>query len=172
MKKVVSLIVTIFMLTIFSTTAFAAESTNAPHFPGLSKEYNTYTIDDIKINSSNNPKAWPGSGPAAQVSQVDVVAYGWFDNTYPEHEGNFGVVVRIMGHGRAKATFNGNKVDDFKIDPIILTGTLVDGWYYYYDCGTVTPGEHRFDITVKSINSPYTEKSTWATFTITESEDN
>lgn len=120
-------------------------------------------MEVLQNQNSIDTRAWTDSGPAAQVTEVRIVDYGWLDN-FPGREGHFGVVVRVIGYGRDNATWDGSKVSYFKNDPIILTGTLVDGWYYYYDLGIPSIGSHKFEILMRSTNSPYTEKSTWATF--------
>lgn len=169
MKKLVSLFMSALMLMAFSTTAFASESTQADNTLTLPKEHNGYVLN-AEVETPKDTRAWPGSGPAAQVTDVRIVDYGYLDN-FPGHEGHFGVVVQVMGHGRDYAKYDGVAVDRFKYDPIILSGTLVDGWYNYYDCGEPTLGTHKFEVLMRSINSPYTERSTWATFTFTPEEN-
>lgn len=158
-------------MTAFSTTAFAAQSTDADVSKppiSLSKEYNGQTLDKINIENSIESRAWPGSGPAAQVTSVKIVDYGYLGPDFPGHEGNVGIVVQVMGHGRDYTTYDGVDIDYFRYDPIILTGTLVDGWYYYFDCGPATVGTHQFKIRMVSHNSPYTERTANFTLNITE----
>lgn len=169
MKKLFSLFISVFMLMAFSTTAFAAESTQVANTLTLPKEHNGYVVD-AQVENPKNTKAWSGSGPAAQVTDVRIVDYGYLDN-FPGREGHFGVVVQVMGHGLDYAKYDGVAVNRFKYDPIILSGTLVDGWFNYYDCGKPTLGTHNFEVLMRSVNFPYTEMSTRATFTFTPKEE-
>lgn len=168
LTKIFSLLLAVCMSIAFSITSFAAtETTERPILP---KAHNNYSLRASHIGDLKSTKAWPGSGPAAQVSDVRIVDHGYLDN-FPGHEGHFGVIVKVMGHGRDYATYDGNTVKLFKHDPIILTGTLVDGWYNYYDLGIPTTGSHKFEVLMRSLNWPYTEKSAWATFTFTPKEN-
>lgn len=162
MKKYFALLMATIMLMAFSTTAFAAEK-DTPDLSGLFTESSNINITGIE-NNDVNTRAWPGSGPAAQVSGVSIEQIGFLD--VEGHEGNVGILVKVMGHGRDYAKYDNVSVNYFMIDHIILSGTLVDGWYYLYDCGAPTLGDHRFDIRMVSHNSPYTERTAWATFTI------
>ncbi|MFG6331833.1 MAG: hypothetical protein K1W28_08430 [Lachnospiraceae bacterium] len=162
MKKYAALFMSVIMLMIFSTTAFAAEG-NASDLSGIFTESTCINITGIE-NEEAVTKAWPGSGPAAQISSVSIEQIGFLD--VEGHEGNVGILVKVMGHGRDYAKYDNVSVDYFMRDHIILSGTLVDGWYYLYDCGTPVLGDHRFDIKMVSHNYPYTEGTAWATFTI------
>jgi len=164
MKKVITIMMAAFLLIAFSVTSFAAEDT-----PDLRSVFTDETVDfNISVSKITNPvepQAWPGSGAAAQVSSVIIEQIGYLN--VAGREGNVGILVKVTGHGRDYAKYDNVSVDYFQRDGFILSGTLVDGWYYLYDCGAPTLGRHRFDIRCVSHNSPYTEKSAWATFDIT-----
>lgn len=162
MKRISAMILTAIMLFAFSITAFAAEG--SPDLNGFFTESKDFNIQVSKVVNAADTKAWPGSGPAAQVSSVTIEQIGFLN--VAGHENNVGVLVKVMGHGRDYAKYDGTPVEYFDFDHIILSGTLVDGWYFLYDCGAPTLGDHRFDIKCISHKPPYTEKSAWATFTI------
>lgn len=162
MRKYAALLMAVLMLLMFSTTAFAEEK-SVCDLSGMFTESASINITEIE-NEEASTRAWPGSGPAAQVSSVSIEQIGFLD--VEGHEGNVGVLVKVMGHGRDYAKYDHVSVDYFMFDHIILSGTLVDGWYYLYDCGAPVLGDHRFDIKMVSHNYPYTEGNAWATFTI------
>ena len=166
LKRFVSLALMIAMLLGMGSISQASEDDSEvlPTLKEISDEGLKISID--AIDEEIDMRAWPGSGPAAQVSSVQIVDIGFITEEIPERAGNIGIVVKVMGHGRDYAQYDGRTVKHFGYKDIILSGTLVDGWYYFYDCGKPTLGDHRFDIKMVSTNSPYTEKSASATFTI------
>lgn len=167
MKKMCIIIMTVIMLFLLSITAFAAESTTTNSLQNYFKN----DPRDLKISMSEavndtgiSTRGWPGEGPAKQVTSVSIEQVGILN--VDGHEGNIGVLVKVIGYGRDYAKYDSPPVNYFSSEGFILYGTLVDGWYYLYDCGAPTLGDHRFDIEMVSLNPPYTEKSAWATFTI------
>ena len=75
-------------------------------------------------------------------------------------------MVKVTGYGTDYATLDGEKITHFQRTPFIITGTLADGFYYYYDCGISESGSHRFYLKMVSINSPYTTRTISTNFTI------
>ena len=76
MKKWVSMLMSVILIMAFSTTAFAAEK-DTPDLSGLFTESSNINITGIE-NDDLNTSAWPGSGPAAQVSSVSIEQIGWY----------------------------------------------------------------------------------------------
>ena len=86
-----------------------------------------------------NPLWWPGDGPAPQVTSISLYKYGWLTN------GNFGVTIKVYGYGSDTTTFDGRSISWIHQEPFIISGTGADGFYYTYDCGTITQaGSYRF----------------------------
>ena len=96
------------------------------------------------------PLWWPGDGPAPQVTKIECERYGWLKN------GHWGVVLKVYGYGWDRTTFDGNKISWIREEPFIISGTGADGFYYLYDCGTITSaGNYPFISTFTSTNFPY-----------------
>ena len=136
---------------------------------GTSVAYATENTESIIVENDDSPstRAWPGSGPAAQVSDIKIIDKGFLDgDTFPGRDGHYGIVVKVTGYGTDYATLDGEKITHFQRTPFIITGTLADGFYYYYDCGISESGSHRFYLKMVSINSPYTTRTISTNFTI------
>ena len=109
-------------------------------------------------------RAWPGSGGAAQVSDIKIQKAVYIDSLGPQYQGHVGVLVRVTGHGRDYATFDGKSVEYVQRTPFIISGTAADGWDYIFDCGPLVKGKHRFEIKMVSRNFPYRERFASRTF--------
>lgn len=68
-------------------------------------------------------RAWPGSGGAAQVSDIKIQKAVYIDSLGPQYQGHVGVLVRVTGHGRDYATFDGKSVEYVQRTPFIISGT-------------------------------------------------
>lgn len=164
-KKIFSLLITTVILAGLSITAFAEDSGKMADLKKLdiTDMKDIFEENDnieLKVGNIQNSeeiitRGYPGEGPAKPVSSVKIFDYGILK--VPGHEGNVGVVVQVMGLGRDRATYDERTVTHYDFSSIILYGTTVDGWYYYYDCGKPTLGTHDFEVIVRSTNSPYNE---------------
>lgn len=123
--------------------------------------------ESIIIENDGSPSTRAWSGSVAQVSTITIMDQGFLDgDTFLGCDGHYGIVVKITGYGTDYATLDDQKITHFQRTPFIITGTLADGFYDYYDCGIPESGSHRFYLKMVSINSPYTTRTIRTNFTI------
>ncbi len=120
-------------------------------------------MDDMKLieTLSDTTEGKPEfKGPAPGLSSVTIADYGYLPN------GNFGVVVQVMGYGNPQTTtFNGRPCNLVGEQYITSGGNVIVGWFHTYDCGPVTqPGSYNFSTTYRSVVSPYGTITRNATF--------
>lgn len=176
-KKILSLLTIVAMLTGLSLTAYAMKPAefmdsdrldinDISDFQDLFQENEDLKIElvDAQNFGGSITRGNPGEGPAKPVSSVRITKVGALNVS--GREGNVGVIVEVIGHGHDRATYDGRSVVHFDYSPIILYGTTVDGWYYIYDCGKPTLGTHDFEVILRSTNSPYNEVKASAQITI------
>lgn len=82
-QKILGMLFVCIMLVGMSTTVYA--TTNEPILPQLPilEKYNENNHTNIKVLKNYNKTstyAWPGSGSAAQVTNVSLYTYGWLTN--------------------------------------------------------------------------------------------
>lgn len=118
---------------------------------------------------------------AKQLYQNANISITGFENTtYPDnffdvvmgnvpfgdYKGNFGVTIKVYGYGSDTTTFDGRSISWIHQEPFIISGTGADGFYYTYDCGSITQaGSYRFNTTFRSTNFPNTTRSFSTVFT-------
>lgn len=158
--KSVMFILAITMLMGVGTVVSAAErKTNITElFATNEKEVTinaTDKVENVMVEKTGEkleitPLWWPGDGPAPQVTKIECERYGWLKN------GHWGVVLKVYGYGWDRTTFDGKKISWIREEPFIISGTCADGFYYLYDCGTITSaGNYPFNSTFTSTNFPY-----------------
>lgn len=170
MKKFFSLCTVLLMLFVSSASALTlpvADKSNANTLPLVGDTQSTDIINFEKIDGQIldvaaptnmfDTRAWPGSGGAAQVSKIEIGPPIDIGHLGSQYQGHIGVSVRVTGHGRDYASYDGKKVEYVQRKPFIISGTAADGWDYIFDCGPLSRGTHRFELKMVSINWPYTE---------------
>ncbi|MDR2022679.1 MAG: hypothetical protein LBQ71_05385 [Hungatella sp.] len=118
------------------------------------KEYNGITFAETGSVSlpDRDSKLWSGEKPP-QVTSITYEDAGWLSN------GHFGVIIKVMGYGSDITKWDNKRIYNFKQDPIVLYGTGCDGFYYWFDCGTITSaGTYRFESNFTSNEAPYKQK--------------
>lgn len=162
-KKVLGLFLAVMMLMGFNIISYAANDSGKIELSKLDKIGNlTDMAKDIENKKGIvTPMLWTGE-KLPQVTSIDLYDYGTLEN------GNFAVIIEVMGYGREDTYFNGNKISYIQNSPIVLYGTGADGFLYLYDCGEITnSGNYLFKTTFTSQEYPYSKVSASYPFDIT-----
>lgn len=162
LKKI--FIFTMILVICMSTTAVFAtdeESSLSVSYRSIEKLYEADMPKDDNYIYDVTPMLYPG-GPAPQVTKIELDDF-WLQGD------NFFVVIKVTGYGSGNTTFNGSNVNPTTIIPFINYGTIADGFYYTYNCGTVTePGTYLFKTTFTSNNPPYSRSTFEVNFEFTD----
>lgn len=172
-KKVMAFALALTMLMGMGTMAFAAEKESGiPELAKTNEEGVTVNVadnqEDLTFETAENEEGisplWlPGDGAAPQVTQIELVDYGWLEN------GNFGVIIQVYGYGSDYTTFAGRTISWIEKEPFVTSGTSVDGFYYLFDCGEITsPGKYIFKTVFTSTNPPHRQVIFNEEFTFSE----
>lgn len=164
MKKIISILLALFMMFSISAPAFAADSESSIIVDSK---------DVIVLANPTEPFEMTSRKTAPQVTALDLYDYGWIEGT--DH---WGVIIKVTGYGNdvRRAYWNDTQLsssDKSLYDYWVGADNAVYAFAFLYDCGPITePGTYTFKTTYKSTNWPYTEKSISAKFNFEDGGDN
>ena len=162
MKKIVSMFMVIVMALTLSMTAFAAER-EASEASALRDKLSD-SGDCISVERIDDLIETRGVAP--EVSSVEIIDFGFIkEDAYPQRAGHFAVIVKMMGYGYKYAYFDGKSIGlPLETEGILNANNVAVGWYLLYDCGELTPGQHKFEIKVQSYQTATHQKTAFLEF--------